>query len=232
MIAYDGARQCSIFGRIKLLKVILDMERCNIPHEVITRGCSQNPCLSVFLFFFSFSVFLEEIVERTVFLPWWKQSSKNKGTSNWTDIMSWKSYAFTGHFYTFPCYAFLGSFAWWCLIPSFELLQLSIGRQWKEFLDYSDSIGFIFHVSHHLSFIDLNLLGFTWSISHLILWMMQDDAKRLDRNAKNRYTVWAAASEVFSIAVYWLATPWRNWTSDYQLPQPPITNNQKKKKKK
>lgn len=31
------------------------------------------------------------------------------------------------------------------LIKSF-LLQLSIGKQWKEFLDYSDSIGFIFHV--------------------------------------------------------------------------------------
>lgn len=26
------------------------------------------------------------------------------------------------------------------------LFQVSIGRQWKEFLDYSDSVGFIFHV--------------------------------------------------------------------------------------
>ncbi|XP_075085970.1 eukaryotic translation initiation factor 4E-1-like [Nicotiana tabacum] len=42
-----------------------------------------------------------------------------------------------------------------------ETAQVSIGKQWKEFLDYSDSIGFIFH----------------------------DDAKRLDKGAKNRYTV-------------------------------------------
>ncbi|GMY37802.1 eukaryotic translation initiation factor 4E-1-like [Fagus crenata] len=42
-----------------------------------------------------------------------------------------------------------------------EAAQVSIGKQWKEFLDYNDSIGFIFH----------------------------DDAKKLDRNAKNRYTI-------------------------------------------
>ncbi|KAL0300632.1 UNVERIFIED_CONTAM: Eukaryotic translation initiation factor 4E-1 [Sesamum radiatum] len=51
--------------------------------------------------------------------------------------------------------------ALWTKNAANEAAQLSIGRQWKEFLDYSDSIGFIFH----------------------------DDAKRLDRNAKNRYTV-------------------------------------------
>ncbi|KAF8411106.1 hypothetical protein HHK36_003645 [Tetracentron sinense] len=38
---------------------------------------------------------------------------------------------------------------------------MSIGRQWKEFLDYNESIGFIFH----------------------------EDAKKLDRAAKNRYTI-------------------------------------------
>lgn len=42
-----------------------------------------------------------------------------------------------------------------------EAAQMSIGKQWKEFLDYNDSIGFIFH----------------------------EDAKKLDRNAKNRYVV-------------------------------------------
>uniref|UniRef100_A0A2N9I637 Eukaryotic translation initiation factor 4E-1 n=1 Tax=Fagus sylvatica TaxID=28930 RepID=A0A2N9I637_FAGSY len=42
-----------------------------------------------------------------------------------------------------------------------EAAQVSIGKQWKEFLDYNDSIGFIFH----------------------------DDAKKLDRAAKNRYTI-------------------------------------------
>ncbi|KAG5517104.1 hypothetical protein RHGRI_037755 [Rhododendron griersonianum] len=42
-----------------------------------------------------------------------------------------------------------------------EQYSMSIGKQWKEFLDYNDSIGFIFH----------------------------DDAKRLDRAAKNRYNV-------------------------------------------
>ncbi|RVW71277.1 Eukaryotic translation initiation factor 4E-1 [Vitis vinifera] len=47
-----------------------------------------------------------------------------------------------------------------CTVSSF-LLQLSIGKQWKEFLDYSESIGFIFH----------------------------EDAKKLDRAAKNRYTI-------------------------------------------
>ncbi|XP_019242421.1 PREDICTED: eukaryotic translation initiation factor 4E-1-like, partial [Nicotiana attenuata] len=42
-----------------------------------------------------------------------------------------------------------------------SLRDVSIGKQWKEFLDYSDWIGFIFH----------------------------DDAKRLDRGAKSRYIV-------------------------------------------
>ncbi|KAF7150656.1 hypothetical protein RHSIM_Rhsim02G0151800 [Rhododendron simsii] len=51
--------------------------------------------------------------------------------------------------------------ALWTKNATNEVAQVSIGRQWKEFLDYSDSVGFIFH----------------------------DDAKRLDRGAKNRYTV-------------------------------------------
>ncbi|KAL6546441.1 Eukaryotic translation initiation factor 4E type 2 [Orobanche minor] len=42
-----------------------------------------------------------------------------------------------------------------------EAAQMSIGRQWKEFLDYNETIGFISH----------------------------DDAKKLDRNAKNMYTI-------------------------------------------
>ncbi|XP_047332153.1 eukaryotic translation initiation factor 4E-1-like [Impatiens glandulifera] len=42
-----------------------------------------------------------------------------------------------------------------------EPAQISIGKQWKEYLDYSDTIGFIFH----------------------------DDAKKLERGPKNRYTV-------------------------------------------
>ncbi|CAN0853700.1 Eukaryotic translation initiation factor 4E-1 [Linum grandiflorum] len=49
----------------------------------------------------------------------------------------------------------------WTKNASNEAAQLSIGRQWKEFLDYKDNIGFIFH----------------------------EDAKRLDRGAKNRYTI-------------------------------------------
>jgi hypothetical protein len=33
-------------------------------------------------------------------------------------------------------------------MPSISLLyQVSIGKQWKELLDYKDSIGFIVHVS-------------------------------------------------------------------------------------
>ncbi|KAK1318640.1 Eukaryotic translation initiation factor 4E-1 [Acorus calamus] len=42
-----------------------------------------------------------------------------------------------------------------------EAAQVSIGRQWKEFLDYNESIGFIFH----------------------------DDAKKFDRVAKARFTL-------------------------------------------
>ncbi|KAG6573340.1 hypothetical protein SDJN02_25256 [Cucurbita argyrosperma subsp. argyrosperma] len=49
----------------------------------------------------------------------------------------------------------------WTKNASNEAAQASIGKQWKEFLDYNDSIGFIFH----------------------------DDAKKLDRHAKSRYTV-------------------------------------------
>ncbi|KAK2386667.1 eukaryotic translation initiation factor 4E-1 [Trifolium repens] len=47
-----------------------------------------------------------------------------------------------------------------CIFASF-LLTVSIGKQWKEFLDYNETIGFIFH----------------------------DDAKKLDRAAKNKYVV-------------------------------------------
>ncbi|KAG8385360.1 hypothetical protein BUALT_Bualt03G0035000 [Buddleja alternifolia] len=49
----------------------------------------------------------------------------------------------------------------WTKNASNEAAQLSIGRQWKEFLVYNETIGFILH----------------------------DDAKRLGRAAKNRYTV-------------------------------------------
>ncbi|KAJ8549050.1 hypothetical protein K7X08_032757 [Anisodus acutangulus] len=51
--------------------------------------------------------------------------------------------------------------ALWTKNAANETTQVSIGKQWKQFLDYSNSIGFIFH----------------------------DDAKRLDKGAKNRYTV-------------------------------------------
>lgn len=49
----------------------------------------------------------------------------------------------------------------WTKNAANEAAQLSIGRQWKEFLDYNDTIGFVFH----------------------------EDSKKLDRAAKNRYTV-------------------------------------------
>ncbi|KAK9706892.1 hypothetical protein RND81_07G159000 [Saponaria officinalis] len=47
----------------------------------------------------------------------------------------------------------------WTKDAANEAAQMSIGRQWKKFLDYNDNIGFIFH----------------------------DDAQKLDRAAKNRY---------------------------------------------
>ncbi|KAL7593887.1 hypothetical protein Lser_V15G32464 [Lactuca serriola] len=50
--------------------------------------------------------------------------------------------------------------ALWTKNAANEAAQMSIGRQWKEFLDYNDVIGFIFH----------------------------EDAKKLDRGAKNKYT--------------------------------------------
>lgn len=51
--------------------------------------------------------------------------------------------------------------ALWTRNAANETAQVSIGKQWKEFLDYNDTVGFIFH----------------------------DDAKKLDRAAKNRYSV-------------------------------------------
>ncbi|KAJ8761999.1 hypothetical protein K2173_006601 [Erythroxylum novogranatense] len=51
--------------------------------------------------------------------------------------------------------------ALWTKNASNEAAQLSIGRQWKEFLSCNETMGFIFH----------------------------EDAKRLDRGAKNRYTI-------------------------------------------
>ncbi|OMO82796.1 Translation Initiation factor eIF- 4e [Corchorus olitorius] len=50
--------------------------------------------------------------------------------------------------------------ALWTKNAANETAQVSIGKQWKEFLDYNDTIGFIFH----------------------------EDAKKHDRGAKNRYT--------------------------------------------
>lgn len=51
--------------------------------------------------------------------------------------------------------------ALWTKNASNEAAQVSIGKQWKEFLDYNDTIGFIFH----------------------------EDAKKLDRGAKNKYVI-------------------------------------------
>ncbi|KAF2591944.1 hypothetical protein F2Q70_00039597 [Brassica cretica] len=48
----------------------------------------------------------------------------------------------------------------WTKNASNEAAQVSIGRQWKEFIDYNNSIGFIIH----------------------------EDAKKLDRGAKSAYT--------------------------------------------
>lgn len=48
----------------------------------------------------------------------------------------------------------------WTKNAANEAVQMSIGKQWKEFLDYNESIGFIVH----------------------------DDAKKQERSAKNRYT--------------------------------------------
>ncbi|XP_010559277.1 PREDICTED: eukaryotic translation initiation factor 4E-1 [Tarenaya hassleriana] len=48
----------------------------------------------------------------------------------------------------------------WTKNAANEAAQVSIGRQWKEFLDHNENIGFIIH----------------------------EDAKKLDRNAKNAYT--------------------------------------------
>ncbi|XP_024992730.1 eukaryotic translation initiation factor 4E-1-like [Cynara cardunculus var. scolymus] len=50
--------------------------------------------------------------------------------------------------------------ALWTKTAANEAAQMSIGKQWKEFLDYNDVIGFIFH----------------------------EDAKKLDRGAKNKYS--------------------------------------------
>ncbi|KAH9627298.1 hypothetical protein KSS87_013543 [Heliosperma pusillum] len=48
----------------------------------------------------------------------------------------------------------------WTKNAANEAAQLSIGQQWKKFMDYGENMGFIVH----------------------------DDAKKLDRGAKNRYT--------------------------------------------
>ncbi|EOY27849.1 hypothetical protein QUC31_012716 [Theobroma cacao] len=51
--------------------------------------------------------------------------------------------------------------ALWTKNAANETAQISIGKQWKELLDCNDTIGFIFH----------------------------EDAKKLDKAAKNRYTI-------------------------------------------
>ncbi|KAL3507441.1 hypothetical protein ACH5RR_032823 [Cinchona calisaya] len=49
----------------------------------------------------------------------------------------------------------------WTKNAANEAAQVSIGKQWKDFLDYNEPMGFIFH----------------------------EDAKKLDKNVKNKYTV-------------------------------------------
>ncbi|XP_061356070.1 eukaryotic translation initiation factor 4E-1-like [Gastrolobium bilobum] len=51
--------------------------------------------------------------------------------------------------------------ALWTKNATNEPAQVSIGKQWKEFLDYNETIGFIFH----------------------------DDAKKFDKQAKNKYAI-------------------------------------------
>lgn len=80
-------------------------------------------------------------------------------------------------------------------------VQVSIAKQWKEFLDYNDIIGFIFHVSdsvYCLSFYVArtvlnvtNLLSKYLSFSLLMLLLcLQEDAMKQDRGAaRNKYTV-------------------------------------------
>lgn len=76
---------------------------------------------------------------------------------------------------------------------SFSPYQVSIGRQWKELLDYKDTIGFIVHVSA-FSFLSFFFLGVMFGQnkfvgSSLLTLLSQDDAKKHDKVAKNRYTV-------------------------------------------
>ena len=84
---------------------------------------------------------------------------------------------------------------WWTVI-----LQVSIGKQWKEFLDYNETIGFIFHVRtllfmHVYCQIPTAFSCFAWwrILSLCFELCFQDDAKK-DRNAKNRYSVWLVES--------------------------------------
>lgn len=84
---------------------------------------------------------------------------------------------------------------WWTAI-----LQVSIGKQWKEFLDYNETIGFIFHVRtllfmHVYCQIPTAFSCFAWwrILSLCFELCFQDDAKK-DRNAKNRYSVWLVES--------------------------------------
>jgi hypothetical protein len=46
--------------------------------------------------------------------------------------------------------------------------QISIGKQWKEFLDYKDSIGFIVHVSNALRLPFFSVSWATCTVSHMI----------------------------------------------------------------
>ena len=84
---------------------------------------------------------------------------------------------------------------WWTVI-----LQLSIGKQWKEFLDYNDTVGFTVHVRtllfmHVYCQIPSAFSCFAWwrILSLCFELCFQDDAKK-DRGARNRYTIWLVES--------------------------------------
>ncbi|KAF8646864.1 hypothetical protein HU200_065669 [Digitaria exilis] len=78
----------------------------------------------------------------------------------------------------------------WTKNAANETAQVSIGKQWKELLDYKDSIGFIVHVSGAPQLFLSSQFPVLMCVAILIRpSMVQEDAKKMDKGPKNRYTI-------------------------------------------
>lgn len=91
-------------------------------------------------------------------------------------------------------------------------LQMSIGRQWKELLDYNETIGFIFHVSVLLCSLQVKIkfllcMDCTW---HFLLF----DFRTKQRGSREMLRIGTLYNDMESL---YFAKQWITWWNYYPL---------------